>query len=273
MNYRYVYMQIISAAKNQQRLGLRPKNKNDLKKNFSNQYFEFHHVLPRRLFPNWTNRDLNIVPLTAREHFFCHQLLTRIYPCKETFYAYWIMSSSHRWRCTSREYQKAKELMSQAMKGHKRALGKKHSVESRKKSSVSRKRYLVLKGDYHWFTDGKNNIQSDSCPEGFWKGRTFKNSKERNSKLSKSHKGKLWWTNGKVNVQSNDCPGEDFIRGRTNTLSDDAIQSLKIKLKTLNREKPMIWYNNGIRNFRIRKGDVIPNGLVKGRLPNRVLSK
>jgi len=31
MNYRHIYMQIISAAKNQQKLGLRPKNQNQRK--------------------------------------------------------------------------------------------------------------------------------------------------------------------------------------------------------------------------------------------------
>ena len=79
MNYRKVYMRIISHAKSEQQKGLRPRTKN-CKKGFENQYFEFHHILPRSLFPNWIKRKSNTVPLTAREHFFCHQLLTKIYP-------------------------------------------------------------------------------------------------------------------------------------------------------------------------------------------------
>lgn len=79
MNYRKVYMRIISHAKSEQQSGLRPRTKN-CKKGFENQYFEFHHILPRSMFPNWILRKSNIVPLTAREHFFCHQLLTKIYP-------------------------------------------------------------------------------------------------------------------------------------------------------------------------------------------------
>lgn len=76
-------MQIISAAKNQVKLGLRPKTKYYQMKDFPNQTFEFHHILPRSLFPNWIARKSNIVALTPREHFFCHQLLTKIYPCSK----------------------------------------------------------------------------------------------------------------------------------------------------------------------------------------------
>ena len=98
-------MQIVSAAKNQQKLGLRPKTKYD-RKNFKDSYFEFHHILPKSIFPNWSTRDSNIVPLTAREHFFCHQLLTKIYPSSEMFYALWRMCCGERLghrKVTSRE--------------------------------------------------------------------------------------------------------------------------------------------------------------------------
>lgn len=80
MNYRSVYIQIISHAKLEQQIGLRPKSRYLANSKFPNQYFEFHHILPRGLFPNWSERKSNIVPLTFREHFFCHQLLTKIYP-------------------------------------------------------------------------------------------------------------------------------------------------------------------------------------------------
>ena len=119
MNYRETYMRIISHAKLETELGLRPKTKQHSYK-FPNQYFEFHHILPRCKFPNWSKRKSNIVALTAREHFFCHQLLTKIYPCRGIYYALsaFIRKSKGQQRVlTARQYQVCKEAVSKANKG------------------------------------------------------------------------------------------------------------------------------------------------------------
>lgn len=92
MNHRHVYMLIIEHAKSEMKNGHRPSTKYQ-KKNFSNQYFEFHHILPKSLFPNWNKRKSNIVALTAREHFFCHQLLDKIYPDTNMFMALWLLAN------------------------------------------------------------------------------------------------------------------------------------------------------------------------------------
>lgn len=55
MNYRHVYMLIVEHAKSEQRLGLRPKNKQQ-RKNFPDKYFEFHHILPKSIYPLWVKR-------------------------------------------------------------------------------------------------------------------------------------------------------------------------------------------------------------------------
>ena len=55
MNYRHVYMLIIERAMKEAKLRLRPRNQRQ-KKNFPNQYFEFHHILPKSLFPLWVKR-------------------------------------------------------------------------------------------------------------------------------------------------------------------------------------------------------------------------
>lgn len=69
--------------------GKRPSTKYQKRKYFSNQYFEFHHVLPKSIFPLWAKRKSNIVSLTAQEHFFCHQLLTKIYLDSKLIFALW----------------------------------------------------------------------------------------------------------------------------------------------------------------------------------------
>lgn len=119
MNYRRVYMRIISRAKSEMKLGLRPKTRYYSYK-FPNQYFEFHHILPRCEFPNWSKRVSNIVALTAREHFFCHQLLTNIYPCRGIYYAlsaFMRKSKGQQRILTARQYQVCKEAASKASKG------------------------------------------------------------------------------------------------------------------------------------------------------------
>ena len=112
MNYRKVYMKIIFNAIKETKQSLRPLPYKSRQKAFSEKYFEFHHILPKSLFPLWRKRESNIIALTAREHFFCHQLLTKIYPSKEMFYALRMMvmtneTSNHKehYKISSKEYE------------------------------------------------------------------------------------------------------------------------------------------------------------------------
>lgn len=62
MNYAEVYNNIINRARNRRLEG----------------YVELHHIIPRCL--GGTDDTVNLVPLTAKEHFVCHQLLVKIHP-------------------------------------------------------------------------------------------------------------------------------------------------------------------------------------------------
>ena len=110
MNYRHIYMLIIEHAKKESELGLRPKS-TYLKKDFSNKYFEMHHILPRSLYPLWIKDARNIVALTPREHYFCHQLLTKIFDSQEMICALWFMSinnKNNKYNISSRQYESAR---------------------------------------------------------------------------------------------------------------------------------------------------------------------
>ena len=105
MNYRYVYMCLIAHAKSEENLGIRVKG--------NGNYYERHHILPRSLFSLWTKRKSNIVLLTAREHFFCHQLLIKIYPTPQMFCALKFLATDNQNNyCSSKEYERIKHKIS-----------------------------------------------------------------------------------------------------------------------------------------------------------------
>lgn len=135
MNYRSIYMRIISHARMEMQLGIRPQTK--ALKNKYNTYYEFHHILPKSLFSLWSSRQSNLVALTAREHFFCHQLLYKIYPCKEMVDALWLMYHKYDGSIkNSLDYERVKE----AEASYKRSLmlNKPKSREAVMKSAKSR---------------------------------------------------------------------------------------------------------------------------------------
>lgn len=134
MNYRHIYCKIIFYAKSQNRY------KGD------GNYYERHHILPKSLFPLWSKRKSNIVLLTAREHFFVHQLLVKIYPCDKMFYALhsFISRPNADYKITSREYERIKKDFSERMKGHKHNLGRHWTEEQRKHISEGTKRGMNL---------------------------------------------------------------------------------------------------------------------------------
>ena len=136
MNYQRIYDQIIDRARDRE----------------LNCYREKHHVTPKCL--GGSNTKSNLVELTAREHFICHWLLSRLYPEEPKLsYAFWMMSTSKRpsrYRPSSRAYEEAKQLQSilrsQQLLGHitsqetkekisKSNRGKKRTEEERKKMS------------------------------------------------------------------------------------------------------------------------------------------
>jgi len=76
MNYQKIYYQIIDRAKNRE----------------LTSYKELHHIIPKCM--GGTDEKENLVYLTAREHYLCHQLLCEIYPKeKKLFFAFWAMSN------------------------------------------------------------------------------------------------------------------------------------------------------------------------------------
>lgn len=155
-----------------------------------NGYVEKHHILPRSL--GGDNSIVNIVSLTAREHFVCHLLLPKIttgYHQELMKFALgkFIQSAPGQERAfTSWEYKKIREAISQAR------TGKKHSEETRKKMSEKRKGKAPwnkgISGIVH--SEESNKKRSETM-----RGKLI--SEEHKAKISKSKTGKPGGMTGK----------------------------------------------------------------------------
>ena len=78
MNYKLIYDAIIKNAKSFNR------------KRSKIFYFENHHIIPTCI--GGDDIEPNKVLLTAKEHFICHHLLTKIYPDNNSLHtAFWLM--------------------------------------------------------------------------------------------------------------------------------------------------------------------------------------
>ena len=117
MNYKKIYDQIIENAKIRQLTG----------------YKEKHHIIPRCI-GGLDTKD-NLVELTAREHFVCHQLLCEIYTDnKKLKYALWAMSNQNSskqqrvYSISSRLYESLRKEIAEFNRIN--STGRKHKPES-----------------------------------------------------------------------------------------------------------------------------------------------
>lgn len=123
MNYEKIYQQLMDRALTRTLPG----------------YKERHHIVPKCMGGN--NSKLNLVDLTAREHFIAHKLLCEIYPNTDKLqYALWMMANKPQsgtqqrlYTITNREYDRIKLLISKTRKSFT------HSEETKKKIRQSSK--------------------------------------------------------------------------------------------------------------------------------------
>lgn len=105
-------------------------------------YTEKHHIIPRSL--GGTNLKENLVRLTAREHFICHLLLTKMTDGtnkrKMTYAVFCLMNfknlfTKDRYTPTSRTFARLRKLYSESVSSN--LSGRKRSEESKRKQSVT----------------------------------------------------------------------------------------------------------------------------------------
>jgi hypothetical protein len=138
-------------------------------------YTENHHIIPRSLGGN--NSASNLVKLTAKEHFICHRLLTKMV-CEDiakikmynaAFQMTIKSSNQERYKITSRTYEVLKRNKSNAMIGN---------TYGRRPMSEETKRKI------------------SEAKQGISVGKGKKLSDETKKKLSASIKGRVPWNVG-----------------------------------------------------------------------------
>lgn len=266
MNYRHIYMLIIEHAKSEEKLGLRKKG--------NGTYYEAHHILPKSLFPLWEKEKRNLVLLTAREHFFCHQLLSKIYPSFEMYCAIWYMMNDNKHIISSKEYERLKQNM--CISFSKRFSGEGNPMFGRSAiNEMTEERLLEykqkmskilssVKRDENWRKHislslkckPKSDSQREKMIETLSK---FRQKAIENS--AKANKGKHWFNNGKDNILAFECP-DGFSKGKIQKELDEDTKA-KVKLAQSNWGKGKHWFNNGKENF---FGFECPDGYVAGKL-------
>lgn len=126
MNYANIYYRIIENAKLNPRTG----------------YTEVHHIIPKSI--GGTDDVDNLVTLSAKEHFVCHRLLTKMFVGKQKskmVYAAWAMTTlkneyQKRYKINSRVYAVLREEYAKEVSERSRGKpGKQHTEETKQKMS------------------------------------------------------------------------------------------------------------------------------------------
>ena len=134
----------------------------------SSMYTEKHHIIPRSL--GGSNSRDNIVKLTAREHFICHWLLTKMTTSgnkNKMTYAWWRMvntKNSKRHNVTSKEYEFAKLAFDSINRGRVVSEETRQKQKAPKAIETKEKLKLYRGANHHGF--GKKRPGHGQCISG-----------------------------------------------------------------------------------------------------------
>jgi hypothetical protein len=206
MNYEKIYQQLIDRAITRTLTG----------------YKERHHIVPKCM--GGDNSKLNLVDLTAREHFIAHKLLCEIYPNTDKLqYALWMMinckTSNRTYKISSREYAAAKKFVASQMSLKMKDVPK--SEEHRRKNSQSKIGKLKSAATCKKMSDSfKGRKFSDETRNKLSIANTGNtHSSETRQKIGEASKGRILSTEARKKI-SDAKKGKLFSNDHRKKLSD-----------------------------------------------------
>jgi len=141
--YTILYLSIIIKAKNEIR-------------NKKQGYYEKHHIYPKSIWPEYKNDNWNLVLLTAKEHFICHKLLTKMFDNstykQKMYYALWGMMNqenkfqNRKYKINSKSYENVRLKISELSSKNLKSLHKNKDFAANH-SEISRKRLIEMNSD------------------------------------------------------------------------------------------------------------------------------
>ena len=242
-------------------------------------YYEHHHIVPKSICPLLKNSKLNLIYLTAKNHFLAHYYIWKWFRdelhekkwsrsmCYALNMMKGIISKSNNIDELSKLYEEVKKDLRQArsekMKDNKYFMGKHHTEETKMRMSKTRKgNNHPMYGKHHseesrkkMSENRKGHIPWNKGATGIFAGEKHWNygkhlSDETKKKISASkkgrHLGKLWYNNGVISVLTRECP-EGFVKGRLPGLNVGRKLSEESRMKISRNNKGHIPWNKGKR--------------------------
>ena len=167
MDYKKIYNQIIERAKNREIEG----------------YTEKHHIIPKCI--GGSDINVNIVKLTAREHFLCHMLLCEIYPKKHKLKHALFLMAIGKQKVKEKTYIIGSRVYERLRKEYSKMLtGTKQSDETKLKKSITMKKVWANK------TPEEMSIIADKRTKTRMDNGGFKISEETKDKIRKATLGR-----------------------------------------------------------------------------------
>lgn len=251
--YTRTYYAIIKKAKN----SVRSKEKD---------YFESHHIIPKCSPFFGDNKKDNIVLLTAKEHFICHMLLTKMCGSEgkhKMIYALNNMtriSKDQKRNITSAQYDYVKRQLSITK------TGSKHSEEtlSKFKNRIPWNKGKTKETDER-IKIAAENMSGDNHHRPM-SGRIV--SDEVKKKISESQLGNKNTFYGKThsNLSKNKMSSSHFGKKHNENTKKKMSDAKKIENKGAESVRGSRWINNSEICFLLKSGENIPDGFKYGRI-------